>query len=91
MPTSNGRGYATIEELEAAETNGWVATAILRERAPKKFLFTATYGPYPTKADAQRAARRIRARHKREDGDHRMLSSDLVRVRVSYLWKDGAG
>lgn len=82
------RRYASWEDLVAGEANGWVATAILRERARRQSLFTYTVGPFPTEREAKNARVRMRTRWRREDRDDRGVMSDIVAVTVRPAWKD---
>lgn len=82
----SGERYPSWEALVEDQANGWVATAILRERAPRGSLFTWTVGPFPTKREAVNAGNRIRSKHRREDaGGH--AGSDLVAVTAKPAWK----
>lgn len=82
-----GQRFPSWEALVEAQANGWVATAILRERAARGTLFTWTLGPYPTKREATNASQRIRTRFRREDLNGRS-PSDLLVVTVKPAWKD---
>lgn len=82
----NGIEYPNWEALVEAEANGYIATAVLRERAPKGTLFTFSVGPFATEREANNARRRMRNRHNREDRENR-LASDLVTITVKPLWK----
>jgi hypothetical protein len=84
------RVYENWDALVEAESNGWVAIAVLRERAPKATVFSYAVGPWPGpdgKRLATNAAVRIRKSHKKRD-EERMHNSDLLTVNVRPLWKD---
>lgn len=83
--TADGREYPSWDALVEGESNGWLATAILRERAPKGTLFTWSVGPFPTKREANNARARIRTRYRREA---ETSQSDLVGINVRPAWKD---
>lgn len=80
--------YDSWEALVEGESNGWVATAILRERAPRGTLFTMTLGPYSTKREAVNARQRIRSSHRRKVRNGEGVGSDIVAVCVKPAWKD---
>lgn len=82
-----GKEYDSWEDLLAEETNGFAVIVLLRERAPKRMLFPAVFGPFPTKEEADKAARRVRAKYRREDRAG-AVSSDLVSVHVKPSWKE---
>jgi hypothetical protein len=84
--TESGKEYPSWEALVEGESNGYVAVALLRERAPKETVFPWVVGPFPTQALAQNAARRMRASFRRQDRD--FVVSDLVSTRVRPAWKD---
>ena len=86
--TEDGREFESWEALVESEANGWVATAILRERAPRQLLFTWTVGPFSTKREAANARNRMRARYRRQEREGRSVPSDLVAINVRPAWKD---
>lgn len=81
--TEDGRRFPSWEALVGSEAHGWVATAILRDRAPKGTLFTWTVGPYPTKREATNAGARIRTKSRKDNGP-----SELVTITVKPAWKE---
>ena len=85
-----GTRYETWEALVEAEANGYVATAILKERARRGSPFTLTVGPFPGpdgKRLATNARQRMRARYRREVRDGN-VGSDIVAITVRPAWKD---
>lgn len=83
----SGHRFDSWDDLVEAQANGWVATAILRERAKRESLFTWTVGPFPSKREATNAGQRIRANFRRQEKNHTAMSS-LVAVTVKPAWKD---
>jgi hypothetical protein len=87
--TNSGKEYPSWDALVDAESNGYVAVAILQENTPKKGLFCWVVGPFPTKREATNAGVRIRAKYKRdlERAGHPLMST-LIRVNIRPAWKD---
>jgi len=83
-----GTRFESWEALVATHANGWVATAILREKAPRQTLFTWTIGPFPTKREAVNAGHRLRSKYKRIERDEGYLPSEIVTVTAKPAWKD---
>lgn len=58
-----GTMYPTWEDLVAAEGNGWVAVAVISKPT---YLWPYVWGPFPTKAEAQRARGRLKYKLRKE-------------------------
>lgn len=60
---TTGTRYPSWEALVEAEANGWVAVVIIS--SPRE-TWPYVEGPFPTKAEAERARNRLRRKWKRE-------------------------
>lgn len=80
----------TWEEFAQRKAAGWCVVYIGRERTPKQGIFANVSvgpdGPWPTQADARRAANRLRSKYRRED-QRGHAQSEMVRVSARPLWK----
>ena len=85
--TEGGKQYPSWEALVEGEAHGYVAVAILRERAPRGLLFPMVVGPFPTEREANNARNRIRAKYRRQEARGH-VGSDLVVISVKPAWKD---
>lgn len=84
-------GYRTLQELEAAEANGYVTVAVFQETSRKGHVRTLTSvkGMYDTKRKAQNAAAALRAKLRRNQQDNPWYyeSTKLLSVNVAAVWK----
>lgn len=71
--------YENWDALVAAESNGYVAVAIMLS---SKDVWAWTVGPFATKAEATKQAAKMR-REAKKDANPQLL----VKVRVRPLWK----
>lgn len=82
----NVRTYDSWEELVEAESNGYVATVMLRKKQKKGYVYwTWTVGPYPTKREATNARNRLKTQIKRYDGSEPV---EVLAYNVRPAWKD---
>lgn len=83
--------YRTLQELEAAESNGYVTVKVYQKTSRTGFVRTLTsvVGMYDTKKDAQNAAAALRAKHRRNKRNDplRYESVKLLAVNVEAVWK----
>lgn len=78
--------YPNWDALIEAEANGHVAIAVLKHQRTGT-IFTACFGPVPTKREATNMAVRIRNRH-RKDMARGDSESELLVVNVRPAWKE---
>lgn len=72
--------YPSYQALVAAETSGWIATAVMTNISGKR-VWTWSVGPFDTQAEAKRAQARVRTRVAKS-GD------TCIGVTVRPLWKE---
>ena len=86
--TEDGRRFDTWKALIESEANGWVAVAILKEKAKRGSLFTMTLGPFPSQREGNNARNRIRAKFHRQERQEKYVLSELVTITVKPAWKN---
>lgn len=80
---ATGQTYDSWGDLVAAESNGFVLTAIISD---SKRTWPYTVGPFPTEADANRERGRLRAKFKREQRSGRYPDQTYT-FAVRPAWK----
>ena len=76
-----GKSYDTIEELEAAEANGFVVVGVSDRENERPWCV----GPFDTKVEARKVAVKMRRKIKRLDQDKPPAKT---KVTVRHLWKE---
>lgn len=82
------RGYDSRAELVAHEANGHTVIAILQHisaRSGSVRAYARVTGPFADRAEAERAARRLRRNWRADLADD--PSTRLISVRVEPLWR----
>ena len=79
----SGRTYDSWEDLIAAEANGYVVVGI-NNAGHKRGPVPVVYGPYPTKAEADRARIRLRRQLQQDES----VNPNNLSTWVRPLWKE---
>ena len=84
-------GYRTLEELEAAEANGYVTVVVFQttSRTGRVRTLTSVRGTYDTKKKARNAAAALRAKLRQAQRDNPWYyeSTKVLSVNVAAVWK----
>lgn len=78
-----GKHYSSWDDLVAAESNGWIAVAIITDG---KTSWPWSIGPFSTKGDATSASVRLRRYLNKESQENKNIKS--FRVFVRPVWKE---
>jgi hypothetical protein len=82
VSAKTGESFDTLEELLAAESNGWMVIAVVTNG---KKTWPAAEGPYPLdKKEATKAAARLRARWKRTARNYPGIT---YKIHIRPAWK----
>ena len=77
------RRYDSWDDLVAAESNGYVASVILRQG---KKVWTWTTGPWPTKREGNNARNRLRTKVNKTKAEYPKV--EVLGYSVTPAWKD---